>query len=99
VVLRPSADSSSNAALNVMFGYNFPLFSLFIGGMYSDTAKVQGGSLDGFRYDVVIESENPWSLLVGARFSIIKQRLELIIQQGFGERTSTTVNLTYRMGE
>jgi hypothetical protein len=99
VVLRPGADTSSNAAFTGMFGYNFPVFNIWIGGMYSDTAKNQGGYLGDVRYDVVIEAEAPWSLILGMRFSLIRQRLDLVIQQGFGERISSTMNLTWRLGE
>ena len=100
IIFSDSSDPSSSFVFQGQFGYSFPLFNIWIGTMYQDTDPYQSGILvDGVSYKTVVAYEDKWNYLIGFRISFWKQRMELIVQQGFGERTQTTVNLVTRFGQ
>ena len=98
-VFRPSSDSSQNSAITLNLGYSFPVFTVWLGAMWQQTGRSQSGTIGGLRYDIELELENPWNMTAGFRFILVEQRLELVYQQGFGDRSSSTMNLIWRYGQ
>ncbi len=98
-IFRANADNSISQAFTPLVGYSFPVFNLWIGAQWQDTSRKQGGYLGDIRYDIDLVNENPWNMVTGFRFILVQKRLDLVYQQGIGQRSSSTVNLVWRFGE
>jgi len=77
------------------FGYNFQGVNAWIGAQYMEEESRQKGSLDEFRYDVLIRKVG-WTPKAGIT-TVIKGRWELTVEGGFGDLTSAMFMLGYRL--
>jgi hypothetical protein len=76
-------------------GYNFQGVNVWIGAQYMEEESRQQGSLEEFRYDVLIRRVG-WTPKLGMH-TVMKGRWELTVEGGFGDLTSAMFMLGYRL--
>lgn len=76
------------------FGYAFKGTSVWLGAVWMSEESHQIGTIDGFKYDVLIERTD-WTPLVGIN-TILGMNWEMTVEGGFGDRVSAMFSLGYR---
>lgn len=94
--------SSVNAQiLTPKIGLHFEGGAVWIGAMHQDIEEIHEGTyelpfLGAVPYRVVLEARQPWNYTIGGTAGLTKH-LVLILQGGFGDRSSALVTLEYRI--
>jgi hypothetical protein len=77
-------------------------WTFYAGGMYLDTTEKHSGTIalpipgiPPVAFDVELESADKWNYAVGI-FHVFSPRAHLLLEYGFGDRTHTLFNFTYR---
>lgn len=77
-------------------------WTFYVGGMYLDTTEKHSGSIalpipgiPPVSFDVELESADKWNYAVGV-FHVFSPKAHLSLEYGFGDRTHTLFNFTYR---
>jgi len=79
-------------------------WTCFVGGMYLKTNEHHSGTIDlifpgtapiPVPFDVELESQDKWNYTVGI-FHAFSPKAHLLLEYGFGDRTHTLFNFTYR---
>jgi len=97
-------DSSvSSFTIQPRLGIIIDKWTLWGGGMWLDTKEKHSGTigllpvppLDAVQFNVELETLNKWNYAVGIAH-IFSPRATLMFEVGFGDRTHTLFNFTYR---
>lgn len=75
-------------------GYSFEGTNIWIGAAWIDEEMHQTGSIDGFRYDVLVYRTD-WTPVAGIS-TALGEHWEMIVEGGFGDRVSAMFLLGYR---
>jgi len=77
-------------------------WTFYVGGMYLDTTEKHSGTIvlpipgiPPVPFNVELESADKWNYAVGV-FHVFSPRAHLLLEYGFGDRTHTLFNFTYR---
>jgi len=81
--------------VQINLGYNFHGVNVWFGAQYMEEESRQKGSLDEFRYDVLIRRVG-WTPKLGMH-TVMAGRWELTVEGGFGDLTSAMFMLGYRL--
>jgi len=77
-------------------------WTFYVGGMYLDTTEKHSGTIalpipgiPPVPFNVELESADKWNYAVGV-FHVFSPKAHLLLEYGFGDRTHTLFNFTYR---
>jgi hypothetical protein len=75
-------------------------WTMWVGGMWLDTKEKHSGTIDlpvlgSAKFDVELETMNKWNYAVGVGY-IFSPKATILFEYGFGDRTHTLFNFTYR---
>lgn len=99
--LSVTTSSVSAQIITPKIGLHFDGGAVWIGAMHQNVEEIHEGIYDlpflgAIPYRVVLEARQPWNYTIGGVAGLTKH-LVLILQGGFGDRTSALVTLEYRI--
>ncbi|MDC7232804.1 MAG: hypothetical protein PQJ58_06205 [Spirochaetales bacterium] len=100
-IWRSGSEMANAWIFNPRFGYSFPRFRFWFGAMYQYLDDEQSGTLGSENpvpYSVTLGRGKPWNGVFGFHFPFLNEKMEFVLEAGYGERVQVTTTIGYRWG-